>query len=323
MLSEVMNYYGLAQGFQGVGYFEPESQRQLIQEIKVAIRQGQLITLSGIVGSGKTTLLKRIRQELVQEKEVLVSKSLSVEKGRVNLTTLILALFYDLATEKDFKIPSQPEKRERALQALIKKRHKPVALFVDEAHDLHHKTLVGLKRLIEVIQDSGGVLSIILAGHPKLKNDLRRPTMEEIGARTLMFSLEGIQKQKMDYIHWLLEQSLKKGIKPSEVFTDDALKSLATQLTTPLQIEHYLRVALESAYLIGQKPVETEIMDSIFAKDRDDLEPQLTRQGYHVKTLAELLDTKPAEIRLFLHGKLTPARTQELKNQLLNLGLQI
>ena len=220
MLSEVMNYYGLAQGFQGVGYFEPESQRQLIQEIKVAIRQGQLITLSGVVGSGKTTLLKRIRQELVQEKEVLVSKSLSVEKGRVNLTTLILALFYDLATERDFKIPSQPEKRERALQALIKKRHKPVALFVDEAHDLHHKTLVGLKRLIEVIQDSGGVLSIILAGHPKLKNDLRRPTMEEIGARTLMFSLEGIQKQKMDYIHWLLEQSLKKGIKPSEVFTD-------------------------------------------------------------------------------------------------------
>jgi type II secretory pathway predicted ATPase ExeA len=323
MLSEVMNYYGLAQGFQGVGYFEPESQRQLIQEIKVAIRQGQLITLSGVVGSGKTTLLKRIRQELVQEKEVLVSKSLSVEKGRVNLTTLILALFYDLATERDFKIPSQPEKRERALQALIKKRHKPVALFVDEAHDLHHKTLVGLKRLIEVIQDSGGVLSIILAGHPKLKNDLRRPTMEEIGARTLMFSLEGIQKQKMDYIHWLLEQSLKKGIKPSEVFTDDALKSLATQLTTPLQIEHYLRVALEAAYLIGQKPVETEIMDSIFAKDRDDLEPQLTRQGYHIKTLAELLDTKPAEIRLFLHGKLTPARTQELKNQLLNLGLQI
>ncbi len=90
-----------------------------------------------------------------------------------------------------------------------------------------------------------------------------------------------------------------------------------------MQIEHYLRVALEAAYLIGQKPVETEIMDSIFAKDRDDLEPQLTRQGYHIKTLAELLDTKPAEIRLFLHGKLTPARTQELKNQLLNLGLSL
>jgi hypothetical protein len=31
------------------------------------------------------------------------------------------------------------------------------------------------------------VLSIVLAGYPKLKNDLRRPTLEEIGARTEIF----------------------------------------------------------------------------------------------------------------------------------------
>jgi type II secretory pathway predicted ATPase ExeA len=40
-------------------------------------------------------------------------------------------------------------------------------LFVDEAHDLHYKTLIGLKRLCEVVADGGGVLSIVLAGHPK------------------------------------------------------------------------------------------------------------------------------------------------------------
>ncbi len=39
------------------------------------------------------------------------------------------------------------------LQELIRKRQKPIALFVDEAHDLHSKTLIGLKRLIEVVQD--------------------------------------------------------------------------------------------------------------------------------------------------------------------------
>ena len=67
------------------------------------------------------------------------------------------------------------------MQSLIKKRQKPIALFIDEAHDLHSKPLIGLKRLIEVVQDGDGVLSIILAGHPKLKNDLRCPAMEEIG----------------------------------------------------------------------------------------------------------------------------------------------
>jgi type II secretory pathway predicted ATPase ExeA len=40
---------------------------------------------------------------------------------------------YDRATEKDFKIPTQPERRELALRDLIKKRQKPTALFIDDA----------------------------------------------------------------------------------------------------------------------------------------------------------------------------------------------
>lgn len=236
MLSDVMNYYSFIRDFKGAGYFETEHHQQIVKELKVAIKQGQMVALSGIVGCGKTTTLKAIQQELNKEKEVLVSKSLSVEKGQVNLGTLILALFYDLVTEKDFKIPTQPERRERMLQALIKKRQKPIALFVDEAHDLHNKTLIGLKRLIEVVQDGDGILSIILAGHPKLKNDLRRPAMEEIGSRTTVFSLEGIQGQKTEYINWLLDKCLKKGVKRADVITDDALAQLAERLTTPLQI---------------------------------------------------------------------------------------
>jgi len=85
---------------------------------------------------------------------------------------LIMALFYDLSTEKEVKIPSQPEKRIRNLRELIRKKKKPIALFIDEAHDLHTKTLISLKKLMEVIQDGGGLLSIVLAGHLKLKSDL-------------------------------------------------------------------------------------------------------------------------------------------------------
>ena len=124
-------------------------------------------------------MLRRIQEALSQDKEILASKSLSLEKSQISLATLIMALFYDLATEKDFKIPTQPERRERALRDLIKKRQRPIALFIDDAHDLHSKTLIGLKRLIEVVRDSGGMLSVVLAGHPKLKNDLRRSSMEE------------------------------------------------------------------------------------------------------------------------------------------------
>jgi hypothetical protein len=53
------------------------------------------------------------------------------------------------------------------------------------------------------------------------------------------------------------------------------------------------------------------------------LGPRLTRHGYNAKALAELLDTKPAEIRSFLQGNLTPARTQELQNSLLAIGIPL
>lgn len=107
------------------------------------------------------------------------------------------------------------------------------------------------------------------------------------------------------------------------MITDDALAQLAERLSTPLQIGQHLRLAFEEGYRIGQKPVETEIIDAILAKDINALEPRLTRHGYNAKALAELLDTKPAEIRSFLHGNLAPARTQELQNNLLAIGIPL
>jgi hypothetical protein len=90
------------------------------------------------------------------------------------------------------KIPKQAERRERDLRDIMRKGKRPVVLVVDEAHDLHHKTLTGLKRLMEVIADAGVLLSVLFVGLPRLRNDLRRPQMEEIGYRTTNFDYEGI-----------------------------------------------------------------------------------------------------------------------------------
>ena len=49
-------------------------------------------------GCGKTTMLRRVQESIEQEKEILVSKALSVEKSQIHLGGLIVALFADLAT---------------------------------------------------------------------------------------------------------------------------------------------------------------------------------------------------------------------------------
>ncbi|MBB5470943.1 type II secretory pathway predicted ATPase ExeA [Paraburkholderia sp. Clong3] len=69
--------------------------------------------MCGVIGSGKTMMLRRLQQALEDEKRVTVSKSLAIEKHRIKLATFIAALFYDLSTEKQVRIPTQGEKRER------------------------------------------------------------------------------------------------------------------------------------------------------------------------------------------------------------------
>lgn len=322
MLSEILNYYSLNKDFAAAGYFETEVQHQLGKDFKTALKLGGLILVSGPVGCGKTTFLRRLQEQLEAEKEILVSKSLAVDKARVNLGILILALFYDLATEKEFKVPSQPEKRERKLRELIRKRQKPVALFIDEAHDLHGKTLIGLKRLMEVIQDGGGTLAIVLAGHPKLKNELRRSTMEEIGSRATVFSLAS-KADLPNYLEWLLKGCTRARTKRAELLTDEAATLLTTRLTTPLQIQHYLRLAFEEGYKIGQRPVSVEVLEQVLSPDLDALEARLTRSGYTVKTIAEMLNARQAEIRSLFRGQLPPTRAQELKNELMAAGIPI
>lgn len=324
MLTEVMTHFGLVKELRQAGYYETAIQKQIFKNLKEAVQLGKLIALTGIIGCGKTTTLRRLFEVLTKENKVRVSKSLSVDKNRSTLATLISALFYDLSIDdKDVKISSQGEKRERELRNLIKKGKKPVVLFVDEAHDLHQKTLTGLKRLIEVIEDGGGTLSVLLAGHPKLKNDLRRPTMEEIGYRTTIFTLEGIAGSQREYITWLIDACITEGTKLSDVLTIEAIELLSERLRTPLQIEQHLMLAMEAAYQVGEKPITATIVELVLSKQFDELEPKLKRYGYDVRDLAEQFNAKPAEIKLLFQGQLDHARRKELTDQMLVAGLPI
>jgi type II secretory pathway predicted ATPase ExeA len=118
-------------------------------------------------------------------------------------------------------------------------------LFVEEAHDLHFRTLRGLKRLCEVVADGGAVLSIVLAGHPKLRNALLGPNMEEIGSRFAVFPFEGMAGHQAGYIAWLIERCRAENAEPAMIIEPAAIELLAARLRTPLQTEQYLTRVFE------------------------------------------------------------------------------
>ena len=90
-----------------------------------------------------------------------------------------------------------------------------------------------------------------------------------------------------------------------------------------MQIQHYLTRVLEHAYRMGEKPVTPALVHTTLAPDLQALEPILTRYGYNVAALAELLNIRQAEVRAFLHGQLPPGRTAELHNHLLAAGIPL
>ena len=322
MRADVMEHYGIKKPFAQCEYYETEHYRQLFKNIKSSILEGKLIAVCGVVGSGKTVTMRRLQQSLRDENHFVVSKSVAIEKRRTNLSTLISALFYDLSPVKQVNIPSQGERRERELQELVKKGKKPVALFVDDAHELRRNTLNDLKLLIEVVADGGGQLSVVLAGHPKLHNDLKNPNMEEIGYRSTIFSLDAITGSQREYIHWMLK-NCSDGADPESMLTEEAIDLLASKLRTPLQVEQHLKLALEAGYHTGVKPVPVEVTESVLSKKLDDLEPTLTRHGYKMRDIAGELGVSKKEIKALFRNQIEPNRSKELQEKMLAAGLPI
>jgi hypothetical protein len=161
----------------------------------------------------------------------------------------------------------------------------------------------------------------VLVGHPKLKNELSRATMEEVGSRCTFFALEGVKGLQRPFISWLLEVCGE--LPESDILSDEAAELMASRLVTPMQIIQYLDLGFEEAYQVGQKPVSAEMIEGVLAQDINGLESTMTRSGYNLKVVAELVNVKPTEIRSFLQGRLSASRAQELRDEMLAVGIPL
>ncbi len=321
---EAKDHYGFVKFFNEANYYETQTHKRIFNDLKIHIQSGGLYALTGAVGSGKTTLLNKIQNDLEAKNQVIVSRSLSTDKRSLTIPTLFVALFYDLSQkEKNIKVPTQNEKRERELIELMKKQKKPVVLFIDEAHDLHGLTLIGLKRVVEAVSSRGCKLSIVLAGHPKLENALSTSAMEEIGARVKIFNIDEAMNNKEKYISWLIQDCLQDKKKINDMITPEAIQKLATSLQTPLQIQYYLEQVLQLGYQLGEKTITHELIEQVLKKDLNSLEAQLARKGYPFKSACELLGATSKETHELLQGRSTSSRKNEFMQILREIGIVI
>ena len=73
MRAEVMEFYGLTRSPRAVGYYETAHHRQLLQDIKQAVYDGDLVALCGVVGSGKTAARRSRWHWSVNQDETIIA----------------------------------------------------------------------------------------------------------------------------------------------------------------------------------------------------------------------------------------------------------
>lgn len=92
-------------------------------------------------------------------------------------------------------------------------------------------------------------------------------------------------------------------------------------MATPLQINQYLSLVLTEGFHAGIKPITEDLVKSVLAYDLNSIEAQLVRQGYDIRTLAEILDIKPKEARSFTRGELSSTRRDEILDAISGFGI--
>jgi hypothetical protein len=92
-------------------------------------------------------------------------------------------------------------------------------------------------------------------------------------------------------------------------------------LISPLQIAHYLTLALEKGLTTGTKPIDADIVEAILSPDLDKLEPRLAREGYGINVLCEHLNARRSDVRAYFKGQLAAGKTEEFNKEIHKLGV--
>ena len=108
--------------------------------------------------------------------------------------------------------------------------------------------------------------------------------------------------------------------RPSQA-RQQAIDDISVHLTTPLQINQYLNLALTETYRSGITPVTEDLVKTVLAYDLNSMEAWMVRQGYDAKLLSETLDIRTKDVHSFIKGELSGSHRDEIVEGMQSLGI--
>lgn len=229
-----------------------------------AVKQNQMLRITGPRGGGKTTTALDYLQRASDEMLVLRNITVDIENMRVAQITraLLDALMERMSITEPLKrtATGQLLQLNRLLGRWVVTLGRKVVLFLEDGHDIPLQTLVNLKRLMEL--DYAGrtpLLSIILITQPQIRGLFDEKKGEQVGLRLKACELQGLARDEVP--KYLAHRISAAGGELGEIFTPKSIRLISQKLHWPLEINKFCGDMLEQSWEIGEIPVSEELVE--------------------------------------------------------------
>jgi len=241
-----------------------------------AARHGGFLAVIGEVGSGKSVMRRKVVEQLRRDGDTLVIFPQTIDKTRLTAAGICDAVIMDISNEKcRVKLEDKSRQVQRLLMDRAKSGYRHV-LMIEEAHDLHVRTLKYLKRFYELEDGYRKLLGIILIGQTELKhlfNEGQNVDMREVIRRVQVAEIRGLNGHLKGY---LAVKFKRVGKSVDDLFSEDAYEALARRLTStsrdgkqkishayPLLVNNYVARAMNVAYEMGEGLITADVVMSL------------------------------------------------------------
>ncbi|MBW8034193.1 MAG: AAA family ATPase [Planctomycetes bacterium] len=254
--------------------FLSSEQRYIREAMWQTSKHGGFLAIVGESGAGKTVLRRDLLDRIKREgHHIIPIQPRIIDKGRLTAGLICDSIIRDISVTES--IYGSLEAKARKIETLLtgsSRAGNTHVLIIEEAHDLHVKTLKYLKRFWELEDGFRKLLSIILIGQLELRDKLdERMNWEarEVIRRCEVATLEPLNGALEEY----LELKFKRvGAKLNQVFDKKAFDGIRERLTMtrggdshpismhyPLIVNNTVIKCMNLAAEIGSPKVTAEI----------------------------------------------------------------
>jgi len=246
----------------GMYFSEHSSVEDTVAELMFAIEEGNecLAVVVGEVGLGKTMALRVVLNELSLEKYRVVF----ITNPDVTFPQLLREIIGQLVGEtcriRDKELLL--EKFNRILFETADSDRK-VLIFIDEGNSMKSPVLEGLRLLTNMQEDTRNLLTIVVAGQPKLGKMLEHPAranlFQRIGVYSRLEPMSSVELVK-DYV----EHRLERAGCAKKVFDEEAFEAIFEHSQgTPRLINRVCKLALKAGETNGFERINAETIRAI------------------------------------------------------------